>query len=171
MKEYNKRNWTVFLIKTNFRKNLSFVCKQGRKRKSESKGLPPKDDVCRLQMMVKPVEEAVIVSGGQTQQQIDVKLNKLVDKYPEVFSGIGRVKLDPIHIHRKEGGRSPVAQKLRPVALHLMEPLRKHLDELVQGGVIEGPLGSEYATGWVSNMVIEAKIEYIIWVILDNYIS
>ena len=85
----------------------------------ESKGFPPKDDVCRLQMMVKPVEEAVIVSGGQTQQQIDVKLNKLVDRYPKVFSGIGRVKIDPIQIHRKEGGRSPVAQKLRPVALHL----------------------------------------------------
>ena len=124
----------------------------------ESKGLPPKDDVCRLQMMVKPVEEAVaIVSGNQTQQQIDAKLNKLVDRYPGVFSGIGRIKLDPIHIHRKEGGRSPVAQKLRPVALHLMEPLKKHLDELVEGGVIEGPLGSEYATGWVSNMVIVAK--------------
>ena len=50
-----------------------------------------------------------------------------------------------------------MAQRLRPVALHLMEPLKAHLDELVKGDVIDGPLGSEFATGWVSNMVIEAK--------------
>ena len=51
----------------------------------------------------------------------------------------------------------PIAEKLRPVALNLMEPLRNHLDELVKGDVIEGPLGSEFAVGWVLNMVIESK--------------
>ena len=38
-----------------------------------------------------------------------------------------------------------------------MEPLKRHLEELVEGDVIEGPLGSEFAAGWVSNMVIESK--------------
>ena len=86
---------------------------------------------------------------------MDIK--QIVDKYPAVFSGIGKVKLKPIHIHLKENNKTPVAQKLRPVALHLMEPLRKHLEELVAGDVIEGPLDSEFAVGWVSNMSIEAK--------------
>ena len=38
-----------------------------------------------------------------------------------------------------------------------MEPLKKHLAELLAEDVIEGPLGSEHATGWVSNVVITAK--------------
>ena len=32
-----------------------------------------------------------------------------------------------------------------------------HLNELLKGDVIERPLPSEDATGWVSNMVIENK--------------
>ena len=31
------------------------------------------------------------------------------------------------------------------------------MDELLAGDVIEGPLGSEHANGWVSNIVITAK--------------
>ena len=113
--------------------------------------------VARLSVLKKPelVQDGV-VSGGETQEQIDRNLSKMLDEYPELFRGIGKVKTEPIHVHTVEG-RKPVAQKLRPVALHLMEPLKKHLEELKEEGVIEGPLGSEHATGWVSNMVIEAK--------------
>ena len=38
-----------------------------------------------------------------------------------------------------------------------MEPLRMHLNKLLKGDVIEGPLPSEDDTDWVSNMVIESK--------------
>ena len=48
-------------------------------------------------------------------------------------------------------------QKLRPVALHLMEPLRMQLKDLLEADVMEGPLPSEDATGGVSNMVIESN--------------
>ena len=38
-----------------------------------------------------------------------------------------------------------------------MERLKAHLNELQAEGVISGPLGSEDATGWISNPVITGK--------------
>ena len=64
----------------------------------------------------------------------------------DLFSGIGKAKLVPIHIFTKEG-RTPVAQKRQPVAHHFMQPLRDHLDELPARDVIEGLLGSKQAMG------------------------
>ena len=100
--------------------------------------------------------ESGIVSGGETQEQIDRKMQQLLEEYGDLFKGIGNAKIEPIHIYTKKG-RTPVAQKQRPIARHYLEPLRKHLDELLAADVIEGPLGSEHANGWVSNIVITAK--------------
>ena len=84
---------------------------------------------------------------GCKQKSIDNKMQKLINQYPEVFLGIGKVKLDPIHVYRSDIDETTVAQKLRPVALYLMELLKIHLEEVVEGDVIKGPLGSELATG------------------------
>ena len=65
-------------------------------------------------------------------------------------------KVPPIHIYVKEGV-SPVTQKLRPVPVSMMEPLREKLDLYVKEGVIEGPLGADEATGWVHNVVLTGK--------------
>ena len=40
----------------------------------------------------------------------------------EDHNQVGRVRLNPIYIHLKDHNELPIAQKLRPVALHLMEP-------------------------------------------------
>ena len=77
-------------------------------------------------------------------------MRELVEKHRKLFDGIGKVKVAPVHIYTREGAK-PVAQKLRPVAVHLREPLRKHLEELLKYDVIKGPLESKDATGWVSN--------------------
>ena len=61
----------------------------------------------------------------------------IVANYRKVFKGIGKVKSKPIHIFLKDNDRTPVQQKLRPVALHLMKPLRMNLNKLLKGGVIE----------------------------------
>ena len=82
------------------------------------------------------------VSDGETQAQIDKNMEKLVAEYQELFSGVGEAKMDPIHIYVKENVQ-PVAQRQRPVALNYMEPLKRHLDELLDEGIIEGPLGSD----------------------------
>ena len=115
-----------------------------------------RDLVSRLESLQKQ-SDPVAVGDKSVQAEIDLDMKRIVDKYPQVFQGIGKVKIDPIHIHLKDKKVEPIAEKLRPVALNLMEPLRNHLDELVKGDVIEGPLGLEFPVGWVLNMVIESK--------------
>ena len=80
----------------------------------------------------------------------------ILDQFKDMFSGIGEIKLDPIEIYMKEGAR-PVAQKQRPIPIHMMEPLKEKLDEFVREGVLEGPLESEHARGWVHNVVLTKK--------------
>ena len=83
-----------------------------------------------------------IVSGGQTQEQIDERMKQIRDKFPNVFKGIGKAKVEPIHIERDPKCR-PVQQKRRPIPIHYKEKLREHLEELKEDGVISGPLGSD----------------------------
>ena len=51
-----------------------------------------------------------IISGGQTQQQIDEKMNHIISKYPKVFKGLGCAKVEPIHIEIDPNVK-PVQQK------------------------------------------------------------
>ena len=120
-------------------------------------GSKPGELVHKMTMVKKePVKKTGMVSGGETQVQIEAKMSKLLGEFKPLFEGIGKARIAPIHIYTKKG-RKPVAQKQRTVAHHYLEPLRKHLDELLTGDVIEGPLGSEHASGWVSNVVITGK--------------
>ena len=96
------------------------------------------------------------MSGGQTQLVIDKNMKVLVDKFPELFEGIGQAKVSPVHISIKENIH-PVTQKQRPVPIHLLQPLQDKLDAFVKEGVIDGPLGPEHATGWVHNVVLSGK--------------
>jgi hypothetical protein len=97
-----------------------------------------------------------VVSGGETQDEITNNMERLVGQFPELFRGVGRAKVDPIHIFM-DPNTKPVQQKQRKVALHFIPRLKKHLAELQGAGVVSGPLKSEDATGWVSNPVITAK--------------
>ena len=96
------------------------------------------------------------VSGGQTQDQITHKMERLVGQFSSLFEGVGRAKVDPIHIYMDPTCK-PVQQKQRKVALHFVPRLKKHIEELKAAGVVTGPLKSKDATGWVSNPVITAK--------------
>ena len=97
-----------------------------------------------------------IVSGGQSQEEIDKTMNALVRRYHLLFNGIRVAKIEPIHIEIKKNV-CPVAQKQRSVPFHLMEPLKTKLEVLKKEGVIDGPLGPEHANGWIHNVVIAAK--------------
>ena len=83
-------------------------------------------------------------------------MDRLLVRFTELFKGVGRAKVDPIHIYM-DPDTKPVQQKQRKIALHFIPRLKKHLEELKGAGVISGPLKSEDATGWVSNPVITAK--------------
>ena len=73
------------------------------------------------------------------QKVLDDKMKTIIGKYPKVLKGIGKVKSKPIHIFLKDNDKTLVQQKLRPVVLHLMEPLRIHLNELLDAYVIDDP--------------------------------
>ena len=89
-----------------------------------------------------------------------------------LFQGIGKAKIDPIHIYTKNG-REPVAQKQRLVARHYLEPLKQHLQELLEGDVIEGRLpkvdfvpGSRLLCGKCACQ--NAKLQSFSWLLKDN---
>ena len=81
----------------------------------------------------------------------------IVDKYPQVFKGIRKVKIKPIYIHLRENNKRAIAQKPQTVALHLKESLRQHLEELKCGGVVEEVEELYSAVGCIHKMMIEAK--------------
>ena len=71
--------------------------------------------------------------------------------------GIGKaVNVAPIHIEIDDSF-PPVQQKRRAVPLHYREPFRKHIAELKAAGVVEGPLDTDSAIGWIHNPVIADK--------------
>ena len=55
------------------------------------------------------------MSGGQTQTEIASNMTRLVDKFPSLFIGVGRAKVDPIHIFM-DPNIKPTKQKQRKVA-------------------------------------------------------
>ena len=57
------------------------------------------DRVARLEMLVKqPAVKTGIVSGGQTQREIDKKMECITDEFPDLFTGLGRAKVEPVLI-------------------------------------------------------------------------
>ena len=86
------------------------------------------EEVRKVSEVVKmPRQESGVVSGGETQSQIDEKMRKLQAENQKLFEGIGRANIPAIHIQTREGVK-PVAQKQRTVAQHYIQPLKKHLD-------------------------------------------
>ena len=80
-----------------------------------------------------------IVSGGQTQEEIDKATKDIVDRHPKMFLGLGRAKVDPVHIDIDKTVK-PVRQKRRPVAIHYRQRMKDNLEELKKEGTISGPL-------------------------------
>ena len=115
------------------------------------KGEPGTKDTVRQLAEVK-----LQMQTQRNQSQLQRKMAGLLDQYPQLFTGIGQARVPPVHIHIKEGV-SPVTQKLRPVPVSMMDPLKAKLDMYVKEGVIEGPLGADQATGWVHNVVLTGK--------------
>ena len=54
-----------------------------------------------------------VVSGGETQEQIDQNINKMIDKFPELFEGIGKAKVSPVH--RMAAQHSDYSKEMGPL--------------------------------------------------------
>ena len=89
---------------------------------------------------------------GQSQAEIENDMSAIRDQFKDMFSCIGEIKLPLIEIYMMEGAK-PVAQKQRPISIHMMEPLKEKLVEFVQEEVLE----SKHARGWVHNVVLTKK--------------
>ena len=103
-----------------------------------------------------PIPSDGVISGNQSQKDIDSRIHEILTEYPAVFQGLGLAKVEPIHIQVNPEVK-PVQQRQRPIALHYVQKFKDHIKELEEAGVVTGPLGSEYARGWVSNPVIQGK--------------
>ena len=78
---------------------------------------------------------------------------KIVNEFPDVFKGIGRLKDRQVKLHTKESVE-PVALPLRHTPYNLRTKVEEKIDELLKADIIE-PV--EEASKWVNPIVIVPK--------------
>ena len=54
-------------------------------------------------------------------------MKQITDKFPNVFKGIGKAKVELVHIEM-DPRYKPVRQKCRPIPSHYKEKFREHLE-------------------------------------------
>ena len=102
-------------------------------------------------------KKETIVSGKETQEQIDNNMKQLMDKFPQLFSDkTGKFKGDPIKIQVNSDAK-PVIQAPRRIPLHYRDRLKKELEKMIQEDVIEGPIQLEEPGTFLSNLVVTDK--------------
>ena len=89
-------------------------------------------------------------------KDISSSVEQIITDFDQLFHGIGSFKGEEINF-KIDDDVVPVVQRYRPTALAYRERLDKHLDELLENDVIEGPLGSYANLEWMSNPVIDTK--------------
>ena len=98
-----------------------------------------------------------IVSGGETQEEIDVNMNKIIKENSSVFSNkTGKFTGNPIKVHMKEGATPRVAPS-RPIPLQYIPKLKKETNQMVNEGVLTGPLSEVPPDMYINNVVITNK--------------
>ena len=111
-----------------------------------------------VEQLRKPLEDPKgVVSDGQTQEEIDTEMKKIVDKHPKVFTGLGKAKVAPVEV-KVNPEVKPRQEKPRRMAMHLRQPVKEYLEEMEALGVVTPlPASEEHATGWISNLVVTKK--------------
>ena len=98
-----------------------------------------------------------IVSGGETQAEIDENMKLLRQEFPNLFTDkTGKCKGPPIKIQVRKGA-VPVIQPQRRIPLHYMERLEGELKKMLDEDIIEGPIDVEEPGTFISNLVITDK--------------
>ena len=124
--------------------------------KIDPEGAVKEEQVIQLSQSKKLIHETGWVAGQQSQGDIEAKMIRIMDRHCNIFKGIGRAKVEPVHIE-VDPEVKPKQQKRRPIAIHYVDRFKAHLMELQEAGVVTGPLESEDARGWISNPVITGK--------------
>ena len=98
-----------------------------------------------------------IVSGGETKQAIDKRMQDIIKDFPSVFAdNAGRFRGEPIKIQVKSNA-VPVIQALRRIPLHYRERAKAELKKMISGDIIEGPIDIEEPGTFLSNLAITDK--------------
>jgi len=110
-----------------------------------------------------------IDTTGSLREENDLKIKKikakdLLEEYSDVFTGIGPIKepngeVVKVKLQMEEDA-SPVAQRPRPVAYHLKEPLKEWLEQGEQEEIFERVPENEAIT-WCSPLVVQPKPKFV----------
>ena len=105
--------------------------------------------------------ELCVKSTKKTEVQVNSRYKEIMEKYDEVFTGIGRIhdkKNDkPIYAtFTMKEDCTPVTQRPRQVAYHLQDPLKKWLQRCVEEDIFEEVPTGEAVT-WCSPLVVQPK--------------
>jgi len=94
------------------------------------------------------------VSAGQTQSEIDRDMDKIKEKFSNVFSDrTGKFRGAQIRI-QVEKDATPVIQPRRKIPLHYVDKLEVEIKKMLEEDIIEGPLDEEENGTFISNLVI-----------------
>ena len=87
------------------------------------------------------------------------ELDQIIDDHEKLFHGIGKAQRDgrdiEIHLPLKDNAE-PVTQKPRRVPYHLVEPLKKRMQEFVDNDIME-PVPEHESITWCSPLVVQPK--------------
>ena len=87
------------------------------------------------------------------------EIDKIVQQHHKLFTGIGKAQRDgkTIYIHLPlKSNTTPITQKPRRVAYHLLDPLKNRINEFVENDIMEEVPVQEAIT-WCSPLVVQPK--------------
>ena len=114
-------------------------------------------DVQRIQYARRDRITTGTVSGDQSQEQIDRKMEALKAKYPKAFTNrTGKFNGAPIKIHHQEN-YVPHIQPSRRIPLHYVDATYSEIEKMIQEDVFEGPIEVEEPGTFINNLVITDK--------------
>ena len=93
----------------------------------------------------------------------DKIINDILQKFPNVFRGIGMCKYKTIDLHVKENPK-PLIQPVRPIPYHLRDKFDEAISEMISYGIFEEYNGPNE---WLSNPVIIPKDDNSVRVTID----
>jgi hypothetical protein len=102
-------------------------------------------DLFKINCEIKPVRKP--------QMQFPLTKDAILEKYQDVFTGIGKFPGDPYHIERRDDAK-PTVHPPRSVSVHLQDAFQKELSRMESLGILE-PV--EQPTEWVNAFVVVDK--------------
>ena len=109
--------------------------------------------------------QPVLLIESECKNELKSKLQKCLARYPENFSGLGKLRNHQAKFHVDESVK-PVNVPPRSIPYHLQERAQRTIDEMIKQDVIEEQPSNEPAP-WVSNAVLTPKPDGSIRMTLD----